>query len=343
MPSRWIEMNSSHKARNERPVSAVGNERLRVVTSRGAGTVPFYRSINERDAANISRIVILLHGRLRDADAYLLSAQRALAAASTDPAHTLLLVPQFLATADIAEHGLSADTLHWEWTSWMGGEDALGPAPLSSFDVLDAFIGQFADLARYPGLRDVVIAGHSGGAQVAHRYAIVGAGCNVAGVRCRYVIANPSSYVYFDSMRPYTDGVLRPADITACPGVDDWKYGVQRAPRYAASASFDALETRYAASDVIYLLGQQDCDPHHDALDRSCAAAAQGSHRLARGRSYFSYLEGRHAGLGHRCLEVAGVGHNGAAMLGSHEGVRALFDAQRLGSVVNSSTAGATD
>jgi hypothetical protein len=125
--------------------------------------------------------------------------------------------------------------------------------------------------------------------------------------------------------------------------VDDWKYGVQRAPRYAASASFDALETRYAASDVIYLLGQQDCDPHHDALDRSCAAAAQGSHRLARGRSYFSYLEGRHAGLGHRCLEVAGVGHNGAAMLGSHEGVRALFDAQRLGSVVNSSTAGATD
>ena len=331
------------KPRNERPVSAVGNERLRVVTPRGAGTVPFYRSIEERDAANVSRIVILLHGRLRDADAYLLSAQRALAAASTDPAHTLLLVPQFLATADIAAHGLSADMLHWEWTSWMGGDDAVGPAPLSSFDVLDAFIAQFADLARYPALRDVVIAGHSGGGQVAHRYAIVGAGCNVAGVRSRYVIANPSSYVYFDSMRPYTEGHLRPADTSACPGVDEWKYGVQRAPRYAESTSFDALETRYAASDVIYLLGQQDCDPHHDALDRSCAAQAQGPHRLARGRSYFSYLKARHAGLGHHCWEVAGVGHNGSAMLGSHEGVRALFDAQRLANVVDSSTAGATD
>jgi hypothetical protein len=343
MPFRSTEMNSSHQPRNERPVSAVGNERLRVATSRGAGTVPFYRSMEERDAENVSRIVILLHGRLRDADAYLLSAQRALLAASTDPAHTLLLVPQFLATADIAEHGLSVDMLHWEWTSWMGGDDALGPAPLSSFDVLDAFIAQFANLARYPALRDVVIAGHSGGAQVAHRYAIVGAGCSVTGLRCRYVIANPSSYVYFDPMRPYANGVLRPADTTACPGVDDWKYGVQRAPRYAESASFDALETRYAASDVIYLLGQQDCDPHHDALDRSCAAVAQGSHRLARGRSYFSYLEARHAGLGHRCLEVAGVGHNGAAMLGSHEGVQALFDAQRLESVVDSSTTGATD
>jgi hypothetical protein len=336
-------MNTSHKARNERPVSAVGNERLCVVTPRGAGTVPFYRSIEERDAANVSRIVILLHGRLRDADAYLLSAQRALAAASTDPAHTLLLVPQFLAAADITEHGLSADTLHWEWTSWMGGDDALGPAPLSSFDVLDAFIAQFADLTRYPALRDVVIAGHSGGAQVAHRYAIAGAGCSLAGVRCRYVIANPSSYVYFDSMRPYADGVFRPADTTACPGVDDWKYGVRRAPRYAESASFEALETRYAASDVFYLLGQQDCDPHHDALDRSCAAVAQGAHRLARGRYYFSYLEARHAGFEHRCLEVAGVGHNGAAMLGSHEGVRALFDAQRLESAVDSSAAGATD
>ena len=98
-------MNSSHKARNERPVSAVGNERLRVVTPRGAGMVPFYRSMEERDAADVSRIAILLHGRLRDADAYLLSAQRALAAASTDPAGTLLLVPQFLATADISEIG----------------------------------------------------------------------------------------------------------------------------------------------------------------------------------------------------------------------------------------------
>jgi hypothetical protein len=332
-----------HKPRNEQPVSAVGNERLQVATPRGAGMVPFYRSMQGRDAANVSRIVILLHGRLRDADAYLLSAQNALAAASTDPARTLLLVPQFLAAADMGAHGLSADTLHWEWTSWMGGDDALGPAPLSSFNVLDAFIEQFADRARYPALTDMVIAGHSGGAQVAHRYAIVGAGCNAPGVHCRYVIANPSSYVYFDPMRPDAQGTLHPADTNMCPGVDDWKYGVRHAPRYVESARFEALEQRYAAADVIYLLGEEDRDPRHDALDLSCAAAAQGPHRLARGRSYFAYLKKRHPMLAHRCWEVPGVGHNGAAMLGSHEGVRALFGVERLAHVSAPFTAGAAD
>ncbi|KQR85315.1 hypothetical protein ASG35_26260 [Burkholderia sp. Leaf177] len=331
------------KPRNEQPVSAVGNEWLRVSTARGNGVVPFYRSMDERDAANVSRIVILLHGRLRDADAYLLSAQNALAAAQTDPANTLLLVPQFLAIADIGAHGLAADTLHWEWTSWMGGDDAVGPAPISSFDVLDAFIEQFADRARYPALRDVVIAGHSGGAQVAHRYAIVGAGCNAPNVHCRYVIANPSSYVYFDSMRPDAQGVLHPADTEKCPAVDDWKYGIHKAPRYAERAQFETLEQRYAAADVIYLLGQKDCDPRHDALDISCAATAQGPHRLARGRSYFAYLKARHPALAHQCREVPDVGHNGAAMLGSHEGVRALFGVERATHVLSPSTAGATD
>jgi pimeloyl-ACP methyl ester carboxylesterase len=331
------------KPRNEQPVSAVGNEWLRVFTPRGTGVVPFYRSLEERDAANVSRIVILLHGRLRDADAYLLSAQHALAAAQTDPTHTLLLVPQFLATADIGEHGLAIDTLHWEWTSWMGGDDAIGPAPISSFDVLDAFIEQFADRVRYPALRDVVVAGHSGGAQVAHRYAIVGAGCSAPDVHCQYVIANPSSYVYFDSMRPDVQGVLRPADMHECPGVDDWKYGIQNAPRYVELAQFKTLEQRYAAADVIYLLGQKDCDPRHDALDISCAATAQGPHRLARGRSYFAYLRARHPALAHRCWEVPDVGHNGAAMLGSHEGVRALFGVERAAHVLSPSTAGATD
>jgi hypothetical protein len=273
----------------------------------------------------------VLHGRLRDADAYLLSAQRALAAADVHSNETLLLVPQFLASADIAAHGLGEDALHWDWTRWMGGDDALGPAPVSSFDILDSLVEAVADRSRFAALREVVIAGHSGGAQVAHRYAVVGRAAALLeeqGVPCRYVIANPSSYVYFDKMRPDGEGGFSPVDERVCAGVDTWKYGIHEPPRYASSAAFEALEHRYVRSDVIYLLGEADCDPQHQALDRSCAANAQGPHRLARGLAYVAYLRTRHPQLAHRCWQVPGVGHNGEAMFNSVEGLLALFDAK---------------
>jgi hypothetical protein len=315
------------RPRNEYPVRVVGSERFRVSTARGSGWVPVYRSAGEALDHRVSRVVIVLHGRLRDADAYLLSAQRALSAADVDPDDTLLLVPQFLASADIVAHGLDEDALHWDWTSWMGGDDALGPAPVSSFDVLDSLLQAVADRSRFAALREVVIAGHSGGAQVAHRYAVVGRAAALLeeqGVPCRYVIANPSSYVYFDRMRPDGHGGFTPADESACAGVDTWKYGIQEPPRYASSAAF---EQRYVRSDVIYLLGEADCDPQHQALDRSCAANAQGPHRLARGLAYVAYLRARHPQLTHRCWRVAGVGHNGEGMFKSTEGLLALFNA----------------
>jgi hypothetical protein len=314
------------KPANEVPVRVVGAARFSVATPRGAGCVPvFVGGASERTA--IERVVIVLHGRLRDADAYLRTAERALDASSVSSESTLLVAPQFLATADVEHHALNADMLHWEWTSWMGGLDARGPCALSSFDVLDSLIAHYAG---YPAVRDIVIAGHSGGAQVAHRYAIVGRASGGAQVaRLRHVIANPSSYVYFDAARPF------PASLP-CDDVNDWKYGLDRLPRYArADAAPRDLEARYAQSDVTYLLGERDCDPLHPALDRSCAANAQGPHRLARGRAYFAYLLARHPRLKHRYHEVPGAGHNGEAMFVSDAGVRALFgdDARLVRSV----------
>ncbi|WP_254342067.1 hypothetical protein [Paraburkholderia sp. CNPSo 3274] len=55
------------------------------------------------------------------------------------------------------------------------------------------------------------------------------------GVTLRFVIANPSSWVYFDSLRAQPDGGFAPADHSACPDVDDWKYGMRKLPRYPAT------------------------------------------------------------------------------------------------------------
>ncbi|WP_069706637.1 alpha/beta fold hydrolase [Burkholderia seminalis] len=321
-----LRRNHEMRPRNEVPVKVVASERLTVSTSRGAANVPLFTG-GTAARATATQVVVMLHGRLRDADAYLRSTQRALDASTADAKSVMLAVPQFLATADVAYHRLADACLHWEWTSWMGGLDAVGPAPLSSFDVLDALVEHYVQgmqSGRYPKLREIVIAGHSGGAQVAHRHAILSnatACCLARGVKVRYVIANPSSYVYFDAWRPHCEGI----DRTACAGFNEWKYGTSRLPRYADGLDAQSLERRYVDHDVTYLLGAHDDDPAHPALDRSCEAMMQGPHRLARGRAYYAYLRARHPALRHVLHEVQGAGHSGDAMFVSQAGVCALF------------------
>jgi len=320
-------MDSDARPRNEVPVQVVASERLIVSNPRGEAAVPLFKGGSARPT-EATRVVVMLHGRLRDADAYLQSTQCALASSTVEPDSVIIAVPQFLATADVQHHSLPATCLHWEWTSWMGGLDAIGPAPLSSFDVLDALIEHYVRDGAYPNVREIVIAGHSGGAQVAHRHAILSdaaARCRVAGVNVRYVIANPSSYVYFDAWRPHcTDGSSADARA-ACTGFNAWKYGMEGLPRYAEELAVQQLEYRYVDRDVTYLLGTHDNDPAHQALDRSCEAMMQGPHRVARGRAYFAYLRRRHPQLRHQLVEVAGAAHSGDAMFVSQAGVQALF------------------
>ncbi|WP_322015264.1 hypothetical protein [Paraburkholderia sp. J12] len=317
----------ARRPRNEAPVAVIGEARLGVETVHGSGILPLFKG-GCADASTTTRAVIMLHGRLRDADAYLRTTLHARAVSSAHDDGTLIVAPQFLASADVAHHRADAGCLHWEWTAWMAGLDARGPAPLGSFDALDTLVGHLADRSRYPALEEIVIAGHSGGAQVAQRYAILSDApehCAARGIAIRFVIANPSSYAWFDGLRPRADGSLQLADRTVCPGVDDWKYGMRDLPRYGALREPAALERRYVGRDVVYLAGELDCDPAHPALDRSCAANAQGPHRLARARAYYAYLRGRHAALRHAWHEVPGAGHSAEAMFTSIQGIRALF------------------
>ena len=153
------------------------------------------------------------------------------------------------------------------------------------------------------------------------------------GIAIRYVVANPSSYVYFDELRPSAAETFEPSDATRCPHFNDWKYGLVNAPAYAKlgvdGISATTLEAAYARRDVVTLLGGDDCDPLHPALDTSCAANAQGRHRLERGRAYTRYMQMRHAdALQHRHFEIPGVGHDGTGIFTSAHGLSALFDVE---------------
>lgn len=311
-------------APNNKPVKVVADARLSVG---GQGLLPLYLSSDwSMPLPAISRAIIVLHGRLRNADEYYIAAHTAQVAAGDDGKSALMIVPQFLAEVDIEAHKLPADTLRWSLVGWEGGDAALAPNPVSSFEALDAILTKLSDRRIFPNLKQVVLAGHSGGGQVAQRYAIAGKGeaaLSRQHIDIRYVVANPSSYAYFSKERPV------PAIAASCVGYNNWKYGMDERPPYLADATPVALEQRYVERDVIYLLGTLDTKP---AADRSCMGEAQGPNRYLRGHAYADAMAKRNHGTpNHRLWDVAGVGHDGDKMMTSKCGLAALFDSPGCG------------
>ncbi|WGS54340.1 alpha/beta hydrolase [Paraburkholderia sp. D15] len=314
-----------------KPVAVISDTRFTLDTPQGQAEFPLYLSKDWNVAQpQVTRAVIVIHGKLRNADVYYRTAQNARAAAHADPDTTLLIAPQFLANLDLRVHDEPADLLRWTGDAWMGGEAANGPAPIGSYEVLDAIVARLADRKLFPNLRHVVFAGHSGGGQVVQRYAVAGrnlAALTDEGIDVRYVVASPSTYAYFDALRPDADGVAAPFDSAQCPDFNQWKYGMDKRPPYLADRSPAQLEATYAARRIDYLVGGADNDPQQSALDKSCAAEAQGPQRVARAQAYYRYMQTRHPqGLNQSFHIVPGVGHDGARMLTSVCALAAMFD-----------------
>jgi len=326
------------------PVKVVADHLLPVTTTtRGQGTSPMYWTLDgdavdlSRSQPGVTRALIVFHGKLRNADVYNQSGLQAEQKAGKASKGTLLITPQFLSQEDVAAFHLPPTVLRWGPEAWMGGENALDGGP-SSFDVIDAILAVLSDHKKFPNLKIVVLAGHSGGGQVVQRYAVIGRGGDLlaqAGVHVRYVIANPSSYVYFSQERPVLDPK---SDFTfalpakTCNGkYDRWKFGVNDPPPYTEGADFKTLEERYLQRDVIYLLGTKDIDPNDAALDKTCSAELEGPYRFFRGKAYFRYMVLRHPELAQESASqklefVPGVEHDGEKMLNASCGLSALFD-----------------
>ena len=275
------------------------------------------------DMTHIRRVLIVQHGRARDGDAYFLAAAELLKAYQIDPAETLLLAPEFFTPAQTAKvhvPGLPA----WSTAGFAGGEDSVDPPlSVSSFQVYDDLLGLMTDRRRFPALRTIVMAGHSGGAVVVQQLAVlnrIDEKVRAAGIEIRYVVANGSAYLYFTADRPQGDGFAA-FDAAQCPKYNDQRYGFDKMVRYAANVAPADAYRRYMARNVVYLFGTEDTDPNHRALDKSCAARAQGSNRLERGRAYLRHERTLAVARGivdkHRSFEVIGVGHDQKAMFSS--------------------------
>jgi len=281
---------------------------------------------------SVKRLVLLIHGGNRHPETALETMQIDAKKAGVNDATSLLVAPQFLTPEDVSARTLPSDVLFWEDDGWKQGDPSLNSSgKISSFAVVDAMLLQIASLC--PNLETIVIGGHSSGGQFTNRYA---AGSRVPqtlkqqyGIEMSYVVANPSSYIYFDGNRLVpgtTDSWAIPRG--SCSEYNQYKYGMQGRNPYMAAVPGRQIIDQYAQRRVTYLLGGLDTDPNGDGVDTDCPAVIEGRYRLERGLTYMKYLRhfyGPTISNLHEAVVVAGVGHDSQGMFTSASGLDRLF------------------
>lgn len=268
--------------------------------------------------------LVVIHGFRRDAGrSFAAGLAAAHAAGRLD--RTLVLAPRFQVQAAQTDRCGSREDPKtgpedavWTCAGWVVGAvstvpSSAGGRSISSYAALDALI---AELPRaWPTLRQITVVGFSAGAQLL-QHAIGLAADPPPGVRLRYLVADPGSWLYFDPVRPRPrptstglaadwsacrpDGqgtarcefdVVVP-EAASCPGYDQWKFGLNGLPARFRRSAADVRE-RYKAAEVGYLEGALDTGTGrgsaHGLLDTSCAAMLQGPYRLERGLAWSAY------------------------------------------------------
>lgn len=323
-------------------VDVVAPERIPLALGGTTLRVPAFATHSlDGTTTGITRAIIVIHGTLRNADDYFQSVVEAGHTVPGADTSTFIVAPQFLTEADIAYHDLSDDLLYWAYMGWRKGDHSLDsdehprPARISAFSIADTLMARIG--AAFPDLEEIIVAGHSAGGQFAN---LLAAGnrshetiASTFGVGIRYIVSNPSTYIYFNERRwiPGTAFVFElpsPETIADCPDYNDYKYGLNNPNPYMAIGS-ELLQSQYSSRRVIYLLGSADTDPYSYYLDRTCPAMLQGSQRYERGIVYTNHLV-EHFGTAlfdlHALAIVQGVGHNQDQMFRSSCGVYWLFD-----------------
>ena len=274
--------------------------------------------------------IIVIHGLGRD-DENAFAGIIAAARASGKGPVTLVLAPKF----KTADDDPGADEHFWSNDGWPSGDlsqDAKDQAGrLSSFAVVDRLYGELADSTRFPALRRVVLVGHSAGGQLVNRYVAVGrlgegAGMPNGRLEHRFVIANPSSYLFLDERRPVSGSDRFEPPRQAPPGYNAWRHGLERRNAYAGRLSVDEIRGNVFGRTAYYLIGTADIK-RDGSLSTSPPSMLQGDNRYDRWEKFRRYVELFPEWRARAVFaEVLGVGHSSAQMFDSRAARTAMFE-----------------
>ncbi|KAI1846669.1 hypothetical protein JX265_009028 [Neoarthrinium moseri] len=299
----------------------------------------------------IKRLVIVVSGAQADAWAYhkdMINALQAMKDSSITTDNVAILAPYFpndnhagtgfpynsAGTTPNAKYPSPA--LVWYGSDWGGGANNQYPPRLktvSAYDVLDQLIQYYANTAIFPNIKQIVVSGHSMGAQMLHRYAAVGKTRAQLGVTVpvSIYIGNPSSETRFTSDRPLSTG--------KCSSTfNDWREGLDKYSAYGAAhggeltynaeliaQGGDAVLANYRGKTVAHGRGILDRGDYSEGL---CAPYTTGKDRHER---FFKFLEKwpplcpDPAADGCHTVDFVSTTHNNKEMFTSPAGWARLF------------------
>ncbi len=303
--------------------------------------------------AYIQRAVIVQHGAGRTGYSYFNSMMDAAQSAGADR-NTIIIAPHFQTDDDLTDCSddgeclaeVPDDRAYWGSGGWKTGYDSHDATETSSFAVTDFIIMEhLANREWYPNLEEVIITGHSAGGQFVQRYAVgteVDRWRSTSHLDFRFIVANPSSYVYLDERR--WDGrtknpvctlngeryVFSTPEAADCGNYNEYRYGPEDLDEdhYMAAVSLERWRTNYRGREVTYLMGDEDVSQTAEPtnLDTTCRAQFQGMCRYDRGVIYQAYMDTFWTPHSHDFVRVRGVGHSGGGMYRSTEGVLSVFE-----------------
>ncbi|MFH1763130.1 MAG: hypothetical protein ABIF09_02960 [Gemmatimonadota bacterium] len=287
--------------------------------------LPVFRTHPIQDGdSTVVRAVIVVHGADRNPDAYFERMVEAVRLSGLTP-NTLVIAPRFQTEDD--NPGANEPT--WTESGWKKGHKSIsavgGGERISSYETVDDVLGFLGNRSLFPKLEKVVVTGHSAGGQYAHRFAATSpAAEELPHLRFRYVVINPSTYLYLGPERAVAGGGFEIPNWELCTDYNAWHYGFEDRNSYALRLTEAETRSRLIGRDLVYMVGSADTG--EASLDMSCGAMLQGMHRYARGLTLFNYMESHYPEANQQLLIVEGVGHSSTLMFQSILGRQALFE-----------------
>lgn len=276
----------------------------------------------------VDHAVIFIHGHPINARGYYdklvdMAIDNDYMSSESDP-DVSIITPFFMHEEDVESIGLTDDFRHWTENDWKHGYKSANDSGTnySSYQFMDAIVEALVD--NNASLDDIVIAGHSAGAQFVQEYL---AGTTIeqdvadpAGVDIKYVVIAPRSYMWLTNSRP--------GDEQACPGYNDFKFGVagRSGHPYMNDKTDAELIQEALFRHVYYVVGSNDTE----IKSLSCREMVQGDHRLERNLEFFNQIDNAfrnqytwmsneqsetYRSTYHRRLVLSGVNHDSTQIL----------------------------